>query len=50
MFTEHDYGELMDSGMLFARKFDLENNPRILTMLMNSFKACSSFADQKAGQ
>lgn len=50
VFTEHDYKELTDSGMLFARKFDLKNNPRILTMLMNSFDACSSFANQEANQ
>lgn len=50
VFTEHDYEELTDSGMLFARKFDLEHSPRILTMLMNSFDACSSSTEQEVNR
>lgn len=38
VFTEIDYYELINSPMMFARKFDYSNHPKIIDMLMENNK------------
>lgn len=38
-FKEQDFDELMESGCMFARKFDIKNNPQICYKIYNHLKA-----------